>query len=242
MSITHTERLTCRCGTPLEAFVADSLNAGRHPHLRQMVFNRTLHVFTCSVCGHVFTVEKELLYFDFNRRQFIGVFPSSERARERECGEQLLASFESTLRQNAPAFVTQASRDFLVRIVFGYEELREKLVADEAKLSDLVIEAIKCDLLATDGWFLDHGVLTLRLDHLTDEGALSFLCEWSDPQRSSETEDGPILVDRQVYDGLFAHLSELAAERRDLASGPHCSLLRLKDWSSAVDEVPTPKS
>jgi hypothetical protein len=238
MSITHTEQVRCRCGAIVDAFVADSLNAARHPHLRQMVFDRTLHVFTCAACGHVFTVEKELLYFDFNRRQFIGVFPSTERARERECGEQLLAAYETTLQSQAPAFVTDASKDFLVRIVFGYEELREKLVADDARLSDLVIEAIKCDVLATDGSLLDNGVLTLRLDRLTERGDLLFNPEFGNLDHDPSSV-APVIVERAVYDELFAHLPELAAERGGLASGPHCSLLRLKDWS--VTQGTSPK-
>lgn len=227
VSITHTERVTCRCGVAVDVFVADSLNAARHPHLRQLVFDRKLHVFTCAACGHEFVVEQEMLYFDFNRRQFIGVFPTSERHRERECGQQLLSAFDATIREQAPEFVRGSSRDFLVRIVFGYEELREKLAIDNAQLSDLVIEFLKCDVMASDGTLMDDGVLTLRFDHISDDGSLYFLTESADGGVPAE----PVILERSLYDALAARADVLVADTRGIASGPHCSLLRLIDWS-----------
>ncbi len=230
MSITHHEMVRCRCGVDVEVFVADSLNAGRHPHLRQLVLDRALHLFTCAACGHRFTVEKQLLYFDFGRRQFIGVFPQTERARERACGEELAAAFATTMERDAPALVREAARDFLVRVCFGYEELREKLVADEAGLSDLVLEVLKLQLMAVDGWYLDHGVLTLRLEGVADGGELVLTPEWigAPPEGVARA---PVVVERAAYDQLLLRHDELVRTRRDLASGPHCSLLRLIDWS-----------
>jgi hypothetical protein len=195
-----------------------------------MVLDRKLHAFNCGACGRQFVIEKEMLYFDFDRRQFIGVFPTTERARERECGERLVKAFETTVRDQAPAFVQDASRDFLVRITFGYEELREKLVIDEAGLSDLVVESVKCDRMASDGSLLDNRVLTLRLDHVTESGDLSFYPEWEDPALGL-SGFGSIVVERSTYDAVAAHAATLAADPRGLASGPHCSLLRLIDWS-----------
>lgn len=220
--------------------MADSLNAARHPHLRQLVFDRKLHVFTCAACGHEFVVEKELLYFDFNRRQFIGVFPTSERYRERECSEQLLKAFDATMRDQAPEFIRSSSSDFLVRIAFGYEELREKLAIDDAQLSDLVIEFLKCDVMASDGTLLDDGVLTLRFDHVAEDGNLSFLTESNDGRAPAE----PVILERSLYDALAARADALVADPRGIASGPHCSLLRLIDWShdqQAVGSRPVSK-
>jgi CpXC protein len=231
MSITHHDTVTCGCGAPVEVFVADSLNAGRHPHLRQLVIDRKLHTFECGACGRPFTVEKQLLYFDFDRRQFLGVFPTTERARERECGRELLTAYETAMRDQAPELVRDLSHQFLVRIVFGYEELREKLIADELGLSDLVLEALKLDLIGSDGWFLDHRVLTVRLDSATPDGRLMFYPEWLGAPPDGVTRE-PFLIERAAYDALFVHHDRLVAERRDLASGPHCSLLRLIDWSA----------
>jgi hypothetical protein len=230
VSILDDEAVTCECGTQIVLRLADSVNAVRHPHLRQQVLDRALHGFACSECGHAFTVEKELLYIDFERAQFIGVFPQSERERERECGEQLLQAFQRAMRDEAPQMIRERADSFLVRICFGYEELREKLIIDDARLSDLIVEALKLQLIGADGWFLDHGVRTLRLESVDERGALAFVPEWPDAP-PDDWERRPIAAERALYDALLPHLDELAA-RRELALGPHVSLLRLIDWSA----------
>src|SRR5947209_653927 len=128
------------CGVEVEAFVADTINGGSHPHLRDTVLARQLHLFRCHACAADFLVERELLYFDFTRRQFLGVFPRGDRAREETCAAAVTGSFRETV-QGGPEAVASGARRWLVRLCFGYEELREKLVADEAKLNDLVLEA-----------------------------------------------------------------------------------------------------
>jgi hypothetical protein len=113
-------------------------------------------------------------------------------------------------------------------VVFGYEELREKIVADGAGLSDLVLEAVKVNVLTSDRALLDDGVLTLRLERVLDGGDLLMLPEWPEGRRTEPA--APFVIARSVYDAMMTHHDRLAAERRDLASGPHCSLLRLIDW------------
>ena len=233
MSITRTTTLDCRCGARLEALVADSLNAARHPHLKQAVLDRQLHLFRCAVCRQATTVEKEMLYVDIPRRQFIGVQPASERRNERACGEALVRTFETSVAEKAPGMMRQEAAGFLVRVAFGYEELREKIVADDAGLSDLLVEIIKGQLLANDPEWVARGVLTFRLERVLADGNLLLTPEWPDGFHRGSDEGRPIVVERAVYDALWARHDELAADPRGLASGPHCSLLRLLDWGHA---------
>jgi hypothetical protein len=51
LSRTRADRIHCPCGAVLEVYVADSLNAGRHPQLRELLLARRLHLFTCGHCG-----------------------------------------------------------------------------------------------------------------------------------------------------------------------------------------------
>jgi hypothetical protein len=229
MSITRTTFVDCRCGARLEALVADSLNAARHPHLKQAVIERKLHLFVCALCQRPITVEKEMLYVDIPRRQFIGVYPEAERARERACGEELLRVFAQTVADNAPGVVRELASDFFVRVVFGYEELREKIVADDAGLSDLLLEIIKGQLIANDPAWVARGVLTFRLERVRGDGDLVLTPAWADGFHVGESEGEPIVVERALYDALYARRDELFADPRGVASGPHCSLLRLLD-------------
>jgi hypothetical protein len=40
----------------------------------------------------------------------------------------------------------------------------------------------------------------------------------------------PLVVERAVYDELASKIDVLVADPRGIASGPHCSLLRLIEW------------
>lgn len=227
MSITRTITVDCRCGARLEALVADSLNAARHPHLKQALLDRQLHLYRCAVCGGATTVEKEMLYVDMTRRQFIGVYPTSERKNERACGEELVRTFETSVATNAPGMMRAEAASFLVRVAFGYEELREKIVADDAGLSDLLLEILKGQLVANDAEWVARGVLTFRLERVLGDGNLLLTPEWPDGFHRDGDEGRPFVVERAVYDALYARHDELVADPRGVASGPHCSLLRL---------------
>lgn len=79
MSITDKEVLRCPCGQEHAVMIVKSLNAGRHPHLREQVLERTLHRFECPSCQQKLIVDSDFFWFDFHRKQFIGVFPTKLR-------------------------------------------------------------------------------------------------------------------------------------------------------------------
>jgi hypothetical protein len=58
MSITETFSLDCDCGARVEVLCCLSINAERHPHLREALLDRTLHQFQCGACGAALAVEK----------------------------------------------------------------------------------------------------------------------------------------------------------------------------------------
>lgn len=231
MSITRSERLDCACGTPLTVTVADSLNAGRHPHLKQALLDRVLHVFRCDACQRLLVIEKDMAYFDFERRQFFCVYPRTERPRAAELGREVKRAHATWMTELAPPFITALGREFLVRACFGYEELREKVVIDDAGLSDLVIEALKIDVLTADPWFEASGVVTLRLDEVLDDGALRFVPEYLEPPPPGEPR--VVTVQRALYDALDAQAGEILARHPGLAGDAQVSLLRLVEWPAA---------
>lgn len=229
MSITRTDRISCGCGTPVEVFVADSLNAGRHPHLRDALLDRSLHAFRCGVCGQALVVEKDMLYFDFDRKQFFCMYPRHLRAHEEALSDEVKRAYQLWMRERAPRFIAEYGVDFLVRVCFGYEELREKVVIDEANLSDLVVEAVKLDVMLADPWFAQTHAITLRLDGVEADGALRFFPEWvadapAGPERKRVT------VTRALYDDADGRFDDILRVHPGLARGAHVSMLRLIAW------------
>ncbi len=223
MSITVAHDLRCRCGETLHVQLVESLNAGRHPALRQQVLDRNLHLFECHYCSVRTLIERPFVYFDFERCQLIGVYPLHDLERAQTCAEQVMEIYRQRLLYDAPDMVRARAGDFLVRVCFGYEELREKLVADDAGLSDLVLEALKCELIAGDARLRAAALVTLRLDAITAEGDLAFLGDWMVPPPVVLR----ILITRDDYDAVAARRATLLDELPGLASGPHVSLLRL---------------
>jgi hypothetical protein len=223
MSITVSQDLMCGCGETLSVLIVESLNAERHPELREQVLDRSLHVFECDYCGKRTLVETPFLYFDFERRQLLGVHPVTEIAHARERSEELVEIYCQRLRDEAPALVRERAKDFLVRVCFGYEELREKLVIDDAGLSDLVVEALKCQLIGGDERLQASGLVTLRLDAITAEGDLAFVADWMMPT----TIPLRVVASRSAYEAIAATRATLLERIPGLASGPHVSLLRL---------------
>ena len=228
MSITETFMVDCDCGARVEMLCCLSINAERHPHLRDALLERTLHQFQCGACGAALAVEKKLAYIDLPRRQFYSVAPERDRADERALAEDAVAAWHLAFGDQAPVSVGAMfdTGRFHVRLCFGLEELREKVVAGEAGLDDLALEVLKAQLMAGNTEWAELGVRTLRLDHVEPDGRLAFLLE-----RATEPPtvlDVGLLVERARHDQLAAApWRELLTSYPGIASGPHVSILRL---------------
>ncbi len=228
MSITHKEVLHCPCGRDHSVVVVKSLNATRHPHLREQVLARQLHRFACESCKRWLVIDTELFWFDFHRKQFIGVFPTALRGQPEQCEPILAATFQRTMKDQAPRMIQAYADGFLVRTCFGLEELREKIVAHEAGLDDFLLEVLKVELLTAHPELLERGVVTVRLDSFLDDGSLRLLPEAHD---GALVGDPPVAIGarRAVYDALVPHRDALRRERGAIVSGSHVSLRRVVD-------------
>jgi CpXC protein len=230
MSQTATHEVRCRCGATVSVFCADSINAERHPHMRDAILSRTLHVFQCTACLASFTVDKPVLYVDLGRHQLYAMHPASERALERRHGEELMETWSVAVGDKAgeAARTLFDGERFHVRLCYGLEELREKIVAQDAGLRDLVVEALKVELMAGPGVGEELRrleVAALRLDGVRADGELVFIAERAtDPP--SVLEVG-MVIDRARYDALAAlPWQDLTARFAGIAAGPHVSMLR----------------
>jgi hypothetical protein len=227
MSQTQSHEVRCRCGATVSVFCADSINAERHPHMRDAILSRTLHVFRCGACGSSLTVDKPLLYVDLVRRELYGVHPASERGREREHGEALIATWSVTVGERAGAAARSLfdGASFHVRLCYGLEELREKIVAHQAGLRDLPFEALKAETLAGSEELRKLSVVALRLEAVRDGGDLVLLAER--PTDPPTLLDIGLVVGRARYDALASlPWQDLLARFPGIAAGPHVSMLR----------------
>ena len=146
MSTWFPESVTCpACGHRQEARLARGVHAVRAPEVREQLFARTFHRVVCDACAHSFTAGRAFIYTDTDRKHWVQVAPANERMRWPEYETATDQLFDRAMTGSP---LTHELRDgFTVRVVFGLEELREKLVVWQANLDDAVVECLKVTVL-----------------------------------------------------------------------------------------------
>lgn len=163
MSLMHRYEVTDRNGQRHVATLADCLNVQRTPAWRQRVLDRSFHQLPAAEGG--FRVEKSFAYLDLARGQAFLVHPPRERYRYATASAQLDRML-AVLTDEMRARVRQR------RVVFGAEELREKLVAADAGLDDRAVELMKAAVMHDHPVLLRLPRLRLSLDEVTPAGAV----------------------------------------------------------------------
>jgi len=144
MSIFRTAEVACpACATPASFELVHSVNAGRRPDLRDAILDGSFQRETCPSCGHAFRVEPEFIYIDLGRAQYIGVWPASRRGQWRACAAETRSVFETAMGRNATAEARSLGEQLVVRVVFGWPALVEKLLAQQAGIDDRTLEVAK---------------------------------------------------------------------------------------------------
>jgi CpXC motif protein len=149
MSTWFDEEVSCpSCGHVQTARLAHGVHVARAPEVRDQLFARTFHRVVCGGCGAPFIAQRSLVYTDFDRGHWVQVALLDERARWPELEDLTDAVFERAF-VGAPMAAELRDR-FRRRLVFGLEELREKLVIWRANLDDARIECVKVALVARE--------------------------------------------------------------------------------------------
>jgi hypothetical protein len=146
MSITKVRRIPCRrCGREIEAVTIESANVMRHPHFQEQLLERRLLKMSCPRCGAVHLHFDRFMWTDLPGRLCAIVMDDNDRADwprlEPEAREAIAVPFSE-----GPTVVRDLGRALTIRLVFGLEELREKVLCRIHGLDDRLVEALKLDL------------------------------------------------------------------------------------------------
>jgi hypothetical protein len=202
------------CGHVQRAKLAHGVHVARAPEVRDRLFDRTFHRVVCSGCGRAFVAERPLVYTDFDRKHWIQVALAIERPRWPELEVAAEALFE---RAFTGAPVAGELRDgFRRRLVFGLEELREKLVIWRASLDDAVVECLKAQVLARRP---DLATGTMTVDDVASSGTVRLLANAEplelDAALVAEMHADARLPDRfpELFRGVYVSLDRLLGPR-----------------------------
>jgi len=212
-----------RCGDPARCRVADTVSASRAPELRRAILDRTFHAVRCAGCELEFVVEKHLLYDDFDRGHWIGVFPGADEERFAECEELVLQSFREAMFHNAAPVLREWAPQFKVRVVFSIVQLREKLLCWDAGVDDQVLELTKLDLIGERPELIEYGVKSLCLEAVTPDGWVFSPVRYT-PYRDARIQG--MVVPRAVIDRVAATVGELRQAHAPLWERPYVSIQR----------------
>jgi len=227
MSTLYTTEFRCvDCAAAVDVRVADSLNANRLPEARQWVLDRALFQTACR-CGRTVTAIQPFLYVDFDRGLWIQVLPEDQRpayhAREPVVTAAYHAAFDPV---RGPRFIASLGSLVTPRLVYGYEELREKIVAGDAGLDDALVEALKLEVLAGHPELLRQGVVLLTLD-AADAGSLRFGAYAFPPGEPGELV-GDVTVLRAMYDALAGQIAAVRDSYPALFEGVYVNVQRYR--------------
>lgn len=162
MSVLHPHTIECACGTALSVRLADSVNGHRSPTIRNSILEGQLHRCTCHACGRTFTVEKAFYYTDLPNNMLFRVAPRDERHDWKKASKEL-----EKASQLIPGDLA-SPQGRVLRTVFGMDELREKLVAQDAGFDDRVIELFKVLLVYEHPFLLKKSRLRLTLQSVSE--------------------------------------------------------------------------
>ncbi len=218
MSTWFDEAVTCpACGREQIAKLAHGVHASRAPEVREQLFARTFHRISCRACSFVFVAKRPLVYTDLDRRHWLQVALPDERPRWPELEPATLEIFERAF-VGSP-LVRELREGFKVRLVFGVEELREKLVIWRAGFDDSVVECAKLQLIAsTPALAAAHGLI---VDAIADASVSILVVD--DLERPPRTLE----VARATFEAAHEDEERLRRYLPELFGGSFTSLHRL---------------
>ncbi len=227
MSTRYTTDVDCaRCGKTNQVAIADSYSVDRLPAVREWVLGRTLMSTACT-CGLRVEVEKPLLYSDIARGWWIQIATTDRRLEYEACEGETRAEFASVFDPSTfPKAVAAIGERLRVRVVFGREELREKVLCADHGLDDVLVEILKLEVLVARPELLERGVEILVLDGVVD-GALALVALALD-ERGHYEAAGEVRVSRSAHDSLVARRDELAVTYPALFDGTYVNALRYR--------------
>ena len=241
MSVYRDRPLTCpHCGHVTVESVALTLDAKRAVAEVQAILDNTFQRFSCPACEQVFRADGPLMFVDFDGQLWIGMFPESWERDWWHHEQESADAFQRNMVENCPPIVREWAPGFTIRTVFGLPALREKLVAWQAGLDDVVVEAYKLVLLRDLGTFELSGQSRPRLIAVEDGHAV-FDVPPQEPGKLNQISSARIPLD-ELHD-IVKRPKKWASVSESLSRGPYVDIGRIfiprpADDSAAADAEP----
>lgn len=232
MSVFQPTAVKCpQCDAKQFVDLLDTINVDRFAWLRDRILQRKLHRLSCPRCGADALIEKKLFYMDRGRNTFILIATPRSRPDYRKAPQvlnRLVAQIPVPLR---------GSRSRYTRTVFGLEEMREKLVAQDAGLDDRIVELMKGYILEDHPVLMRRPRLRIVLETVSSE-AVHFTASYD-----HSTERFDIGIDRTIVSRVESNITKVRRsfaevhQKDSIFAAPASSWISFNRWSSTNDAI-----
>lgn len=148
MSLFMSVNLACpECESLIVMDAVGSVNADRRPDYRDDIMNNEFQDITCPSCNTAFRMQPNFNYLDAGRGQWIAGMPASQLSNFEQIEEEVSDLFDRSYGAKAPAAAQSVGEGLDVRLTFGWPAIREKLLAREKGLDDVLLELLKLELM-----------------------------------------------------------------------------------------------
>lgn len=225
MSLFYPTTLPCpSCAEPVDFQACGSVAADRRPDIRDDIIRGTFQRGTCGKCGTVFRMDPNLVYLDVGRNQWIVAHPVSEVGNWEQLEQSARNVFAKSYGELASQDAQEIGRELVLRIVFGWAALREKLLLAENQLSDVNFELLKIALLRG----MDEPPLSndteMRLTEVdTDQDEIELASIVSQGEHLVET----VRIPRELYDEIASDADQWQSLREEISAGYFVDIRRL---------------
>lgn len=144
MSLFRSAELACpACRAPVRVDLVISVSADRRPDLRAAILDGSFQRMNCQACASRYRIDPEFAYIDLARHQYLGVWPVARRRDWSACAERTQADFDLAFGRHADPEAQALGAALVLRVVFGWPALVEKILAGEAGIDDRTLEIAK---------------------------------------------------------------------------------------------------
>jgi CpXC protein len=225
MSLFHPVNLICpHCEAAVSMAAVGSVNADRRPDLRQDILEDRFQDATCAACSESFRLQPQFNFLDAGRGQWIAAMPANFLRDHLLLEDEVRDLFATSYGATAPAAAQEVGNGLTVRLTFGWPAVREKLLARQLELDDVILEMMKLHILrSVETAPLAEGI-ELRLIQ-ADEDTSSYVFAWL--ETASETVIEYLSVPTALYQAIKDNPAGWAALRSRLETGPFVDMQKL---------------
>lgn len=138
------------CEAPLQFEAVSSMNPTRRPELKAAIMDHSLQRTPCN-CGASVRLEPTLSYLDPENALWIVARPYPDLGDWKNQEQAAQALFDQALGAEAPGVAQEIGAGMSPRVVFGWPALREKVLARDLGLDEVVLECMKLALMRNQG-------------------------------------------------------------------------------------------